>query len=269
MSPLNHILGTETPVQDDSRIAALDLDTGLFRSITLALNAIAQECVVTLDPAGLGIRVLDPANVAMVSVEVKRPVRIEGLVQFGFDALKVKEAFFRGSEADLDFKDPIRVEVWSRRDARYLVVSAQDTVYELKEIPLAMLRRVPNRPDLDLPGQSWVSSEQIFRALVHAGRLSDRVTLTLENGVLTVTAKGDGHILRRQIQVSIGGTENEGKTYSAKYSLDYLGEICKATRGAGLVGLHFFTDRPLVLTANPAEHCTIEFILAPRTGEDD
>jgi proliferating cell nuclear antigen len=269
MSPLNHILGTETPVQDDSRIAALDLDTGLFRSITLALNAIAQECVVTLDPAGLGIRVLDPANVAMVSVEVKRPVRIEGLVQFGFDALKVKEAFFRGSEADLNPQNPIRIKVWSRRDARYLVVSAQDATYELKEIPLANLRRVPNRPDLDLPGQSWVSSEQLFRALVHAGRLSDRVTLTLERGVLTVTAKGDGHVLRRQIPVSIGSTENEGKTYTAKYSLDYLGEICKATRGAGLVGLHFFTDRLLVLTANPAEHCTIEFILAPRTGEDD
>lgn len=269
MSLINHILGTETPVQDDSRIAALDLDTGLFRSITLALNAIAQECVVTLDPAGIGIRVLDPANVAMVSVEVKRPVRIDAPFQFGLDALKVKEAFFRGSETDLDFKDPIRVEVWSRRDARYLVVSAQDTVYELKEIPLAMLRRVPNRPDLDLPGQSWVSSEQIFRALVHAGRLSDRVTLTLENGVLTVTAKGDGHILRRQIQVSIGGTENEGKTYSAKYSLDYLGEICKAARGSGLVRLQFFTDHPLVLTAESAEDCTIEFILAPRAGEDE
>jgi len=269
MSPLNHLLGTEPPQQDDSLVAALDLDAGLFRSITLALNAIAQECAVTLDPAGLGIRVLDSANVAMVSVEVKRPVRIDAPFQFGLDALKVKEAFFRGSETDLDLKDPIRVEVWSRRDARYLVVSAHDVAYELKEIPLAMLRRVPNRPDLNLPGQSRVSSEQLFRALVHAGRLSDQVTLTLANGVLTVTARGDGHVLRRQIPVSIGSTENEGKTYSAKYSLDYLGEICKAARGSGLVGLRFFTDHPLVLTAESAEDCTIEFILAPRTGKDD
>lgn len=84
--------------------------------------------------------------------------------------------------------------------------------------------------------------------------------------------KGEGDISRAELELEKGNKalleiKSEGEV-KARYPLEYLKKIIKASKMAEKVSLEFGQDYPMRIRFQAGDKCTLNFILAPRVSEE-
>lgn len=225
-----------------------------------ALSALVQECRLKLSPDGITVRAVDPANVAMVSLDMPPDVfasfeATEG--EIGLDLKKFE------SVLDLAAKDDT-VELAFEEEKHKLVVKMRGLAYTMSLLDPSGIRKEPKIPLLELPVVVTFPSACLKDAVKAAEKISEYLLIGYKDN-LYMDAEGDIDNLTNTIPPEKVKVERNNGEAKALFSLNYLIDMAKVSGKAKEVTLELGKDYPLKMKFRVAEGLAdVGYMLAPR-----
>ncbi|MDD1709918.1 MAG: proliferating cell nuclear antigen (pcna) [Methanoregulaceae archaeon] len=242
------------------------IDADILKESIDAISALVTECRLHTDENGFSTRAVDTANVAMVSVTLKKEA-FEGYGstknELGLDIAKMKNIFGMMGKNDV-----ITLEL--PEESHKLEISFEGYRYSLTLLDPNTIRKDPNLPNIDLPGRVVLSGAELNNTIKAAAVVSDKIVLGIDPASQTFFMSADGdtdHIKR-----SFGKDEVNfinGSEARSLFSLDYLKDMGKVMSRAAEVEVTLGIDHPAKFSfyiANGNGH--VEYLLAPRIEAD-
>jgi proliferating cell nuclear antigen len=231
----------------------------MIEAFKAAYELVKDEVTFKIGNEGIILRAMDPANVAMIIMDIGKQV---------FDSYKLEKESFIGVNMERLMQVIKRA---GRTDVMNLKISGgkMEIIYTGKNsrkfsLPLLALESGPRpEPNLSFSVKATVDSELIKEAVEDASVVSDAITFVGANDELHVVAQGDlGDV--ETILKKGEGIEKIDVTDKArsKYSVDYLRKIAKTKIGT-TAGIMFKSDYPLMIQFGEKD-VKMGFILAPR-----
>ncbi len=242
------------------------IDADILKETIDAISSLVTECRLHTDENGFTTRAVDAANVAMVSVTLKKEA-FDGYGstknEIGLDIAKMKNIFGMMGKNDV-----ITLELPD--ESHKLQISFEGYRYSLALLDPNTIRKDPNLPNIDLPGRVVLSGAELHNTIKAAAVISDKIALGIDPATQTFFTSADGdtdHIHRSfgKDEVNfINGTESR-----SLFSLDYLKDMGKVMGRAAEVEVALGIDHPARFSfyiANGNGH--VEYLLAPRIEAD-
>ncbi len=229
-----------------------------------SISTLVDEAKFKVSPDGISVRAVDPANVAMVSLDIAKDAfdsfeATEG--ELGVDLTKLN-----GIMEMADKGDSIELEL--DEAAHKLIVRMRGLSYTMSLLDPSSIRKEPKVPSLDLPARVVVSGEDMKRAVKAAEKVSDYMSMGIKGDVFFMEAEGDTDTVRLEMKKD---QLIEIKPAEAKslFSLDYLTDISKILSKANEVTIDLGKDYPLKIRFKIAEgHGEVSYMLAPRVESE-
>lgn len=227
-----------------------------------SLSVLIDECKINFDKAGIHIKAIDPATVAMVEVSLDagacESYEARGGV-VGVNVNRLEEVVGMAAADQL-------VHLEMDEETRKLHVRIDELEYTLALIDPDVIREEPDTPALDLPARITLEGSDIDRSVKAASMVSDHVTLGVDEDreCFYVDAEGDTDDVHLElgpedlIDVQIGNAHS-------LYSLDYLQDVNKAIQKDAEVTVSLGEEFPMEIDhdfAGKDGHVT--YSLAPR-----
>jgi proliferating cell nuclear antigen len=242
------------------------IDADILKESIDAISALVTECRLHTDENGFSTRAVDTANVAMVSLTLKKEA-FEGYGstknELGLDIAKMKNIFGMMGKSDL-----ITLEL--PEDSHKLQISFEGYRYSLTLLDPNTIRKDPSPPNIDLPGHVVLSGAELNNTIKAASVVSDKIALGIDPAAQTffMTADGDTDHIKRAFGKSEVNFIN-GVEARSLFSLDYLKDMGKVMSKAAEVEVAIGIDHPAKFSfyiANGNGH--VEYLLAPRIEAD-
>ncbi|MEN6610026.1 MAG: DNA polymerase sliding clamp [Methanoregulaceae archaeon] len=240
------------------------IDAEVFKESIDAISALVTECRLRISENGFTARAVDTANVAMVSLELRKEAfdSFAGTeAEIGLDIAKLKNIF--GMMSGI-----LTIEL--PENANKLQVSVQGYRYSITLLDTNTIRKEPNMPKLELPGKIGITGNDLNSAIKAAAIISDKIAMGIDPAKATffLVAEGDTDHIRREF------TKDELKSLSlvearSLFSIDYLKDMGKVMSKSEAVEIHLGIDHPVRFSfdiANGGGH--VEYLLAPRIEAD-
>ncbi|MBR9689782.1 MAG: proliferating cell nuclear antigen (pcna) [Candidatus Altiarchaeota archaeon] len=231
----------------------------LVEAVKAAYELVKDDVTFKIGNDGLVLRAMDPANVAMVIVELKKEA---------FSEYKLEKEGFVGINMDRFMqvlKRSKRAEVLSLKiGAGKLEICYTGKSNRRFTLPLLALESGPRpEPNLSFSAKAVVDSGLFKDAVNDASVVSDAMTILATKDEIRLLAQGNLGDVETIMKKGEGIESIEiQETARSKYSTEYLRKIAKAKIGDG-VELAFKSEYPLMLKFSEPE-LKLAFILAPR-----
>lgn len=235
----------------------------VLKTVTRAVVALVSESRMHFLEKGLHSRAVDPANVAMVIVDVPRD---------SFEAYNIDEEKTVGVDMDRVFdisksisaKDLVELSI---QDESTLRIKFGSVEYKVSLIDPSAIRKEPKIPELELPAKIVIDAGEFKKAIAAAEKISDQVVFQSDRDGFRIEAKGDVDSIVFQMSETELIEFNGGEAKSM-FSVDYLKEFCKVAGSGDLLTINLGTNYPLRLVFELAGgKVRVEYILAPRVQE--
>jgi len=243
-------------------MAMIDLimDGNMLKAITRAMAALVSEARWHFKEEGLHSRAVDPANVAMVIVDVSRE---------NMEAYSIDEETVVGVDVNriYDIAKSIKknelVELQVEDETR-LKVKFGSVEYRVTLIDPAAIRKEPKIPQLDLPAKIVLDAGEFKKAITAADKISDHVVFRSDETGFYIEAEGDVDKITFHMSDAELIEFNKAEARSM-FSIEYLKEFCKVAGSGDLLTIHLGTNYPVRLVFDVADgKVRVEYILAPR-----
>ena len=242
------------------------IDADVFREAIDVISALVPECRLHTTDSGISTRAVDTANVAMVSLELKKEAFDSfkaSKSEVGIDISKMKNIFNMMGKGDL-----ISLEL--PENAQKIQVSVHGYHYSITLLDTNTIRKDPNPPTISLPGKLTISGDDLNNAIKAAAVISDKIAIGInpKDETFYMIADGDTDNIRREFSKDElkSLTPNEARSL---FSLDYLKDMGKVMSRAPEVEIFIGLDHPVRFSfdiANGNGH--VEYLLAPRIEAD-
>lgn len=235
-------------------------------SLLDSVTVLVDECKIRFDEDGMYIRAVDPANVGMVDVTLRK----EGFESFnctegliGVNLNRFEDIVGMANRDDL-------ISLTLDEETRKLIIEVDGLTYTLSLIDPDAIREEPDIPELDLPARVTIEGAQINRFVTASDMVSDHLTLIVdeENRQFVVEAKGDVDDVDLElneddvIDIDVGNA-------SSMFSLDYYKDINKAIPKNTEVIIELGKDFPVKMHLTTCDGaCETTYMLAPRIQSD-
>lgn len=245
----------------------------MFKSVILAealrdtldaVTPLSDEVKWQISPTGIKLKTVDPANVAMVFVELP-DVAFEYYkadpCELGIDLVRLGDVL---SMADKGENVTIELDEGTHK----LEVGVGSLSYTVGLIDPTAIRKEPRIPEIDLPTSATLSGSQLRKAIRAAEKVSDHVILGVDDTTFFMEAKGDIDSLKLQIPATemIALTPGESRSL---FSLDYLVDMVKAAGKADEVVLEMGLDYPIKMKFRINKNVSIIYLMAPRIEQEN
>jgi proliferating cell nuclear antigen len=242
------------------------IDVEIFREAIDAISALVPECRLHTAESGISTRAVDTANVAMVSLELKKEAFDSFKAtksQIGVDISKMKNIFNMMGKGDL-----ISLEL--PENAQKMQVSVHGYHYSITLLDTNTIRKDPNPPTISLPGKLVIAGEDLNNAIRAAAVISDKIAIGInpKDQTFYMVAEGDTDHIRREF------SKDELKSLApaearSLFSLDYLKDMGKVMSRAAEVEVFLGIDHPVRFSFDIASgNGHVEYLLAPRIEAD-
>lgn len=236
-----------------------------------ALRTIVDESKLRFDDAGLRSRVVDPANIAMVDVDVPASA-FERLTVADETTLGVSLETFADVLGMAESDDDLIASLNAETKKLELEFPATGLEYTCALIDPDSIRQEPDIPDLDLGGEFIVRGRAIDRGLSAADLVSDHIRLTgVDNGTLRLSADGDTDTVDLEITGDgdlIDGSLN-GDEQESLFSLDYLSDISRPIGSDSAVTVDLGGEMPVKMHFETGDgDIGVTAMVAPRIQGD-
>ena len=246
---------------------SMRLEKGFLEHFLKPASTITDEGGLTVDENGILIRVIDPANVCMVSVSLKH----EGIEEYssgkGKIGLPVERMLKLLGSAKKD--DEILVEYLPERNR--IRMAFGNLRYDVALLSLDTINKEPKVPKIELPVKTTMDGKEFRRVVMSANKISDCITFKANADGIIIESTGETSDMsfrmekEDMIDFSISSDAREVKS---SFSLDYMDDISKIMAERGEITMRFGTDYPCMLVGTFADgHGTVEYLLAPRIEE--
>ncbi|WP_202320116.1 DNA polymerase sliding clamp [Archaeoglobus neptunius] len=232
----------------------------MLKTITRAVVALVSEARIHFLEKGFHSRAVDPANVAMVIVDVPKD---------SFEVYKIENEKTIGVDMDRVFdigksisaKDLVELNV---EDESTLKIKFGSVEYKVALIDPSAIRKEPKIPELELPAKIVLDAGEFKKAIAAAEKISDHVVFRSDRDGFRIEAKGDvDSIVFQMTETEL--IEFNGGEARSMFSVDYLKEFCKVAGSGDLLTVHLGTNYPVRLVFELVSgRVKVEYILAPR-----
>lgn len=248
--------------QDDIEFEGT-IDASILKDVLSALTAVVDEGVLRFNEKGVTSKSVDPANVAMVSLDLKRDVFSEYNLK-GENILKVSVDFDKLLHILKLCKGDIKIRINTRK----VQMSTGYFSYNLPFVSLDALRREPKVPEIEFTAAVTIGLEDFKQGIHVADIITDYMEIGV-NGEEFFMGVDDGRgkfkLVIPKEDLTLFNVDREGKS---KHSTVYL--RCMASGVAGeLVTLEIKNGFPLQMQFTVTDGCEVTYLLAPRIDKDD
>lgn len=237
-----------------------------FQTFIEQINAVVDEAIIRYDQDGMRIRAVDPANVAMVDVELYHTAFTEYQVEDGAIGVNVRQI------ADLLEKTPDGAEVnISTEDFKKYSIGVNRFDWTQGWISPSSIREEPDLPDLDLNAEFRLPAVELRRAVEYM-RFVNRNGYTsfkidTDAPAFVAVCEGDTDDGEYRVTESDGlQTLKLGSAHS-RYSNDYLVDAVNVLPDDGDVTMELGEEFPFKLRFSIGEG-QVEYLQAPRIMSD-
>jgi proliferating cell nuclear antigen len=231
----------------------------VLKSLTRAMVALVSESKFHFQDKGLHSRAVDPANVAMVIVDVPKE---------SFEAYKTDEEKIVGVDVNrvYDISKSIKsgelVELKLEDEA--LKVRFGSVEYSVALIDPSAIRKEPKIPSLDLPAKIVLDASEFRKAITAADKISDHVVFRANSTGFYIEAEGDIDRITFHLSEAELIEFNRAEARSM-FSIEYLKEFIKTASAGDVLTIYLGNNYPVRLLFNVADgKVKVEYILAPR-----
>ncbi|MBR9683686.1 proliferating cell nuclear antigen (pcna) [Candidatus Woesearchaeota archaeon] len=234
-------------------------------SITI-ISDLVTEAKFKVNPDGLELIAMDPANVAMVVFKLLSSCfsqyQLEQPEELAINLNHLKQVLRR-----IKSDDVLTLETEENK----LQIQLKGNTTRSFSIPLIDLEENEQKvPELSFPISIETDSSTITEAIEDVSVVAESVTFLAEKNLFSVKAEGD--LSKAFIEIhpdddTVIKTDSVDK-FKAKYSLEYLKKMIAGGKLTGKVSLHFNNDYPLKLEYKEMDKLVLSFILAPRVDND-
>jgi len=239
---------------------------GDIKDFVGTLRAIVDEAKFNIEPDGLQVRAVDPANVAMDDGVLSAGAfesydASEGIL--GLNLERLEEVLKLANRGDL-------VELSFNTNTFKLVIHIDGIEFTIACIDPDSIRMEPETPDMDLPASFTVDEAQISRGVKAADMVSDHIQLRCDETEQAVFIEAEGDTddvcleLTEEEYIAITAVDAE-----ALFSLDYVKDISRKFPKGAEISITFGTDFPMMIEYEFADgECEILSMIAPRIRSD-
>lgn len=233
-------------------------------------RTIAHEAKLRVTEGGFETKVVDPANVAMVS----QTLDSAAFESYEFDGGVLGVSLERLADVIGMADSDELVHLTLDETTRTLAIEVGHLGYTLALIEPDSIRGEPEIPGVldELNAKLVCEARELQHAQKAAGLCSDHTAYgaSVDDEVFFAEAEGDTDGMRYEwAREDVGeGTSVDGDAHSL-YSLDYLKDILKPISSGAEVSLHVGEEFPLFLDSNFADgHGDLRYMVAPRISSD-
>ena len=242
------------------------IDADILKESIDAISALVTECRLHTDENGISTRAVDTANVAMVSLSLKKEAfsAFESTKnELGLDIAKLKNIF-----GMMGKNEPISLEL--PENGQKLRVSFEGYRYSITLLDPNTIRKDPNPPNIDLPGKVVLSGNDLYNSIKAASVVSDKIALGIDPAqqIFYMAAEGDTDHIRKEYGKNEVTFLNNVEARSL-FSLDYLKDMGKVMSRAEEVEVSIGIDHRVKFASYIAGgKGYVEYLLAPRIEAD-
>lgn len=234
----------------------LTIATSVLKEFFSIVETLATEIRLHIDSDKIWYRTVDTANVAMayseLSSEAFSVYDIAEPVSICIDLTKFKNVFqMKGAEITIESVNESQI-----------IIYCGGYDYKLALLNDATVKKDPNMPSLELPGEVVINGGIIGDILKIVGISSDKPRLVLESSGFRIYAKDIdevGRTITPDEAISMSGNGN------SMYSIDYLKEASRAW-GNSEITIQLGNDFPIIVSYQITRGKSM-FLLAPRIEE--
>ena len=232
------------------------------------ITAITDMGVLNIVADGWKVNMVDPANVALISLELQS----DAFDKFEFETEESEE----GIKIGLDFENLLgmlrlweegkKVELKLDEHAEKLFVRSDIFEYSISLLKLSSLRKEPKIPELRFSVQVIIETEEFRRAIHAMERLSDTITLGVDGEQFYMDAQDERNALRSVLR-KVFPLKKERGNFHSRYSLEYLSAMCNGVSHAQNLTLSFSMGYPLQINFDVGKK-KVSYLLAPRIDQE-
>jgi|SRR5665648_38959 len=236
------------------------ISADILRDSIKSISSIVDEAKFKITDSGIHVRAVDPANVAMVSLE---------LTSAAFDSFEATEL-----ELGIDLVRLIDALDMAERNASVIMEFNKEThklqlgigglSYTLALLDPSTIRKEPKVPQLNLATSVKIDGTTFKRLVKAAEKVGEYITLGIKGDSFYMEAEGDTDRVRFEMtrEEVIDIVPGESRSL---YSLDYLTSISKAVSASTELTIELSIDYPVNISFNLAEgKGSVKYLLAPR-----
>jgi len=243
---------------------SMRIEKGFLEHFLKPVSTITDEGGLTVDENGITMRVVDPANVCMVSVSLKN----EGIEEYSYGkgkiGLPVERMLKLLGSAKKD--DEILVEYLPERNR--IRMAFGNLRYDVALLDLDGIKKEPKMPKIEVPVKTMMEGKEFRRVVMSANKISDCITFKANADGIIIESEGETSDMlfemekEDMIDFSISSDAREVKS---SFSLDYMEDLSKIMAESDEITMRFGADYPCMLVGTFADgHGTVEYLLAPR-----
>lgn len=229
-----------------------------FQSFCEAILALAPECRVWLKKEGIEVRVVDTANVAMVSAKLPKDAFGEyneesGILGLDLPRLKAVTGLMKTGllEIEQDEKGKLRITDGTTR-------------YSTGLLDVNTIQKDPNPPDITLSATIAIGAKELQESITAMSKIGDKIRFSLQGKTLTLTTEGDTDSLVKEIEGDMVKSLKE--PVASLFSTDYLKEISRVIKDAEKVEVSMSTNHPIRIVC-VVDGIELVYLVAPRIEE--
>ncbi len=237
----------------------------VLKTISKAMVALVSEARFHFKQEGFHSRAVDPANVAMVIVEVPaesfEAYTVEGEEEeeiIGVDVNRIYDI-----SKTIKSKELVELKV----EETEMIVKFGSVQYSVQLIDPSAIRKEPKVPNLDLPAKIVLDAGEFKKVISAADKVSDHVVFRSDDTGFYIEAKGD--VDRIEFHMSEAELIEFNKAVArSMFSVEYLKEFVKVASSGDLLTIYLGTNYPVRLVFDVCDgKAKVEYILAPRIEE--
>jgi len=240
------------------------IDASLLRECVEAVLAVVDEARLKIGEEAWKVRAVDPANVALVDLELRREAFSE--FNLGPEEESEKDEKVIGIPFD-KLREVLR---WCKDDIALsmeedkMTVQSSAITFTLSLLSADAVRKEPKMPSLEFSTKAVLDPAEFNKVLKAAEKISDTVAIGVQNENFFVSAEGDMETMRFSLHEK-ELIELSGGDCRSLFSLEYLSAMSKVAANASTLSLHLGTDYPLKMEFEIADGGgKVTYLLAPR-----
>ncbi len=229
-----------------------------------SVSTLVDEAKLKLTSDGISVRAVDPANVAMVSLDLAADAfdsfeATDG--ELGIDLTKLNGIMEMADKGD-------SIEINLDETAHKLILRMRGLSYTMSLLDPSSIRKEPKVPALELPARIVIRGEDLKRAVKAAEKVSDYMSIGVRGDIFFMEAEGDTDNVQLEMTKDQLIELISGEARSL-FSLDYLTDISKIAGKTPEVIIDVGRDYPLKIGFKISEgHGDVSYMLAPRVESE-
>ena len=253
----------------DSRTGVIDMELIIknkaLKKLIMPLSALSKECILNIGQDGIGVKLVDPANISMISVQYPKEI-FEGYnvtedTRYGLEIKPLMDIIKINSP-----KTDITITTKSVNSAigiaNTMVLEYDGFEDEIALLDVASIRKEPKIPKIDFSGKVTPPTKRLLKILKRAvNNQTSYTTFEIEPGIFKTHVDGRHKTTSKTYtDTAVGGAK-------ALYESNMLLNICKLIK-SDTVGIEMATDYPLKLSFDVMKHGRVEYLQAPRVESE-